>query len=67
LLEVNWNGLRIAIPVRAPAVHHNDDSSNLDVNLVGKSAKEHTEGVIDTIIEKTVLPESPLTIYGLVS
>ncbi|XP_018026932.2 uncharacterized protein LOC108682305 [Hyalella azteca] len=40
LLVVNWNGSRIAVPVGAPAVYHNDHSNDSDVDLVGGSAKE---------------------------
>ncbi|XP_018026712.1 uncharacterized protein LOC108682107, partial [Hyalella azteca] len=64
LLIVNFNGKRIAVPVGAPPVYSVDVNSVDDtsqVQLIGGSAVELADSIINTILEKTGLPDHHLT------
>ncbi|XP_018014214.1 uncharacterized protein LOC108671228 [Hyalella azteca] len=61
LLVVNLDGKRIAVPVGAPPVYSVANTSDSTVQLVGGSAEALADSIIDTILEKTGLPEHHLT------
>lgn len=54
-------GQRLAIPAGAPVVYHCEVQEGGDIEVVGGSAVELANNVVDTILQRLDLPEQHLS------
>lgn len=66
LLGLTHEGARVSIPVGAPLVYTTDEKEDGRYALAGGTATELADSVVDEIINKLDLPESPFIPHRLV-